>query len=72
MDIFDKVNSFMDDLGFTSNDDSPNADLIAKAEMALKAAKFLAVISDPEEREKAITEALRQAYVEGIKTGKRT
>lgn len=71
MDIFDKINGFMDDIGIRGNEsESEKSDTAAKMEMALKAAKFLAVISDPVEREKAIAEGLKQAYVEGLKNGK--
>lgn len=69
MDIFDKMNGFLDDFNIgVENVPLPGSNLEEKMEAAKKAAKFLAIISDPEEREKAILEGLKQAYQEGLKS----
>jgi hypothetical protein len=68
MDIFDKLNSIMDDFGIAKDDG--RRDTVNVIESATQAAKFLAVISDPEERERAIKDALTQTYIAGMKAGK--
>jgi predicted butyrate kinase (DUF1464 family) len=69
MDIFDKISEAMDDFGI-GMERNPVKELSEKMEMAKKAARFINVISDPEERERAIVDALKQAYEEGLRTSK--
>lgn len=66
MDIFDRINGVLDDLGISK--ENPIEDMEHKIESAKKAARFLNLITNPEEREKAIFEGLKQAYAEGVKS----
>lgn len=68
MDIFDKLNEVMDDLGIAKDDG--RRETVNIVESATKAAKFLAVISDPDERERAIKDALTQTYIAGMQASK--
>jgi hypothetical protein len=67
MDIFDKISEAMDDFGI-GMERNPVKEASEMLESAKKAARFINVISDPEEREKAIIDGLKQAYAEGLKS----